>query len=517
MTGNEVGAMAKKKKQWITIIVLLAVLAASGIGYAFLSGKQAGKQDQDTADTQEISLYSVKAEEITKIRFVNSSQDMTLVKEEDIWKDSADPDFPVNQEYVETMIEEAGELTASQLVVENPDDLSQYELDQPPYTVEITDQSGTVKKLAIGMESVAAGGCYAYVDQADKVYVIASNITDHFDYTHGEMMVLPEAPDITAEYVTGYDLVAAKGESFAAQYRETKAEYADVDGWDITRAYGTTVPGSGDSLQALFAGLTNMEPTEGVAYHATPKLLKQYGLADPAYTLDVEYYTVESEDPENPSATAETQEEQKKTEHHYQICIGAQNDQEDQYYVSVDGADGIYLMPAETIDALVSVNAFDYVSKPIHTARMETLQSIRFTYQGQKHEITVTKKEVENGISEDGSTVYDYTIFSDGSEIDEKTFQTEYSSIFGSLVYSREIDNKIKGKGQEAQADMTIVTDQRKVTLRFLPYDGNNFYRVEQDGTCYFLADINVVDNAMEQLLSIETEKDTSTAEPSEG
>lgn len=503
--------MSKKKKQLITIIVLLVVLAASGIGYTMLSKHQADKEKQDAADaqdTQEIKLYSMKAEEITQIRFINSNQDMTLVKKDGVWKDSADPDFPVNQEYVESMIDETGELTASQLVVENPEDLSQYELDQPPYSVEITNQSGEIKKLVIGMESIAAGGCYAYVDQADKIYVIASNITDYLDYTHGEMMEVPEAPDITAEYVTGYDLTSAKGKSFAAKYHETKAEYADVDGWDITRAYGITMPGSKDSLQTLFGGLTNMKSSEGVAYHATPELLKQYGLSDPAYILDVDYYTVEEEDTEDLSEEDTENKEQTKTDHHYQISIGAKNDQEDQYYVSVDGVDGIYLMSAETIDALVEINAFDYVSRPLHTPTMETLQSIEFTYQGQKHEIKVTKKEVENGISEDGSPVYDYTIMSDGKEIGEQEFQSAYSSIFGNLIYSKEIDNKIKGKGQKAQADMTVVTDQRKVTFRFLPYDGNNFYRVEQDGKCYLLVDINVVENAMEQLLAMKTVED---------
>ena len=52
---------------------------------------------------------------------------------------------------------------------------------------------------------------------------------------------------------------------------------------------------------------------------------------------------------------------------------------------------------------------------------------------------------------------------------------------------------------------MTIVTEKRKMNLQFLPYDGNNFYRVEQDGSCNFLADINVVEKAMKQLLEVDT------------
>ncbi|MDE6850909.1 MAG: DUF4340 domain-containing protein, partial [Lachnospiraceae bacterium] len=205
------------------------------------------------------------------------------------------------------------------------------------------------------------------------------------------------------------------------------------------------------------------------------------------------------------------------TPHHYRLSVGSHNDQEDQYYVSVDGSDGIYLMSAETIDALVDINAFDYISKPMHKPVMESLQNIRFTCQGQEHEIKVTKKEVENGISEDGSTVYDYTILLDEkTELDEYDFQDVYSSAFNSLVYSRERDNTIKGEGQEVQASMTIVTDKREIDLQFLPYDGNNFYRVEQNGICNFLVDMNVVENVMKQLLSVETVEEAKAKETQE-
>lgn len=496
--------MSKKKRQFITIIVLFVVLAASGVGYFAASKYQAGKENSETETAEEeIKLLSMKTEEITKIHFINANQDMTLIKEGDRWQDSSDAKFPVNQDYVEAMLEDVAELTATKLVVEEPEDLVQYELDPPNYKIEITNQSGETKLLAIGQESVAAEGCYAYVDQADKIYTIASNMTGDFDYTRNEMMEIPEAPYISAEYVTGYSLRSATGKSFVAKYDATKAEYADVDGWDISKAYKNTVAGSGEALQTLFSGLTSLEATEGVAYQSTKKLLKQYGLSEPAYVLDIDYYTVEEDSEEDTSE--DTISEEDKTYHHYQISVGALNDTEDQYYVSIDGTEGIYLMSAETLDTLVDINAFDYISKPMYTLAMETLQSIQFEYQGKQHQIKVSKKEVENAISEDDSIVYDYTILLDGTELDENTFKSTCSSVFSSLVYSGEVDNTLKGKGEKAQASMTITTDQGKIALQFLPYDGNNFYRVEKDGTCQFLTDINVVESAMEQLLSVKT------------
>lgn len=509
--------MSKKKRQVITILILVLVLAASGVGYAVLSKQQTKREKQEAEkeqEAEEITLYSMKEEEITQIYFKNSSQEMTLKKDGERWKDSTDADFPVNQEYVQEMAEEAGTLTASQLVVKDPENLSEYTLDKPLYTIELTNQSGEKKRLVIGEESVAAGGCYAYVDQAGPVYVIASNLTDYFDYTRNEMMEIPDSPAITAEYVTGFELKPAKGKAFAAKYSETEAEFSDVEGWDITKPYQKAVPGSKEALQTLFAGLTDLEPTEGVAYRSTPKLLQQYGLAEPQYVLDVDYDTVEGEESTDGSQE-ESEASQTRTPHHYRISIGSQNDKEDHYFVSIDGSDGIYLMPVETIDALVDLDAFAYVYRQLHKPVMETLQEIRFTNnQGQEHQIKVSKKEVENGISEDGSTVYDYTILLDGkTELDEYSFQDVYASVFNGLIYSRERADATKGQDQKAQASMTIVTDKREYNLKFLPYDGNNFYRVEQDGICNFLVDINVVEQAMDQILSAETVEEAKAKE----
>lgn len=520
--------MSKQKRQLITILSLCLLLVIAGIGYVMASKYQKGKEQADKAEeTKEIELYSLQREDITKLRFVNASHEMVLVKEGDIWKDESDAAFPVNQEYVEAMLDDTAAMSATKLVVEHPKDIKQYELETPNYTIELTDKNGESKVLVIGMESAAAEGCYAYVDQADKIYVIPSNITGDFDYTRNQMMEVPEAPEINAEYVTAYSVKPAEGKAFAAGYDDKKAEYSDVDGWDISGAYAKTVPGSKEALQGLFGGLASMQPSEGVAYQATEKLLKQYGLAKPSYVIEVDYYTVEGEKTDGAESPAEATptpapEEQKKTEHYYRLSVGAMDDTEENYYVSVDGSEGIYKMPVDTINALTEINAFDYVSKTMHKAQAESLQSISFTYQGKAHEIKVTKKEVENGISEDGSPVYDYTILLDGTtELDEHAFLADYSSIFSSLVYSREIGNEMKGadKGTEPAETMKIITDSSTTELEFIPYDGKNFYEVMTShgkNSYSFLADINVVENAMKQLLDIKTLEEAKAEEAAE-
>ena len=53
---------------------------------------------------------------------------------------------------------------------------------------------------------------------------------------------------------------------------------------------------------------------------------------------------------------------------------------------------------------------------------------------------------------------------------------------------------------------LTIVyhEDKRDVTVKYLPYDGINFYRVEKSGMDYFLVDKLSVDDVIEKFKGIE-------------
>ena len=495
--------MSNKTRQMVTIIVLLILLVVAGVAYygaTVYQKKQADKEIEE--EDTEITLYAMDIDKINKIHLVTEERDVTYVKKEGIWHDESDAQFPVNQEIIADMLEDVSEVNASKLVIENPDDISQYQLDKPSYRVELEDEEGNSNLLVIGLENVAAEGYYAYVGDSKKIYAIASNVTDALDFTWGQMMALPEAPEIEAEYVTAFKMTPEKGDVFEAVYNEKRAVYKDYEGWDIRSPYKDVMPGSATALQTLFGGLAALSFNDGVAYNATKELKKQYGLDKPAYVVEVSYYTVE----ETPGTdvTDATQVEEKKTEHVYQLSVGAKDDLEENYYVSVQGEKGIYRMPVENIDNLVEIDAFETLCKTPHKADVDTLQEIVLTQGGKSNKITMTKEEVENAISEDNSPVYNYFVKLDGKEVDDDTFRTTYTNVFGELVYRGEIDNSVKTVGNKPTQTIKIKTDDRELTMKFLPYDGVNFYRIEVDGKCLFLVDKNVADKVFTKLLASE-------------
>lgn len=495
--------MSNKTKQKVTVIGLLVLLVAMGIGYFAVTARQQKKADKESDSAEEsIALYSMEADKIKKLHLVTENLDATYVKKDGIWQDSSDTDFPVNQEMIAEILDDVAAVNATKLVIENPDDISQYQLDKPTYQIELEDEGGKSHSLTIGMESVAAEGYYAFADDAGKVYAIGSGTTSSLNVTKGEMMELPETPDIAAEYVTAFKMTPAKGNAFEAVYQENTAQYKDYEGWDIKHAYRQTMPGSASALQSLFAGLSALTCTDGVEYQATEKQRKQYGLEKPAYVLDISYYTVETTEEETTS-TATEQQEGKKTEHVYQMQVGAKDDTEENYYVSIQGEKGIYRMSADLIDGLVTINAFDMLCKTPYKANVDTLQEIVLTQNGKTHKITMRKEEVKNAISENNLPVYNYFVQLDGKDVEDETFRTAYYNVFDELQYRGAVDKKdAKASGKKAVQTIKIKTDDRELTLKFLPWDGVNFYRIEVDGECLFTVDKNVADKVFTKLLA---------------
>lgn len=494
--------MSNKTRQLVTIIGLVVLLLVMGIGYYAATAWQQKKADKESENAQdEITLYSMDKEKVNKLHLVTTELDVTYVKKNDVWQDSSDTEFPVNQEMIAEMLEDVAEVNATKLVADNPDDISQYQLDKPLYQVELEDEEGNTHSLDIGMESVAAEGYYVRMGDDSKVYVIASSKTSSLMVTKNEMMVLPESPDITADYVTAFKVTPAKGTAFEAVYNDKNAVYKDYEGWDIKYAYKQTMPGSASALQTLFSTLAGLSYSDGVAYKTTKQLNKQYGLDKPAYTLEVSYYTVEQTEETESAATEET--EEKRTEHFYKLSVGAKDDLEENYYVSVQGEEGIYRIPADTIESLVNITPFDMLCKTPYKANVDTLQKIVLIQNGKSHTITMKKEEVKNAISEDNKPVYNYFVQLDGKDVEDEPFRAAYYNVFDALVYRGTIDaSDKKAAGSKAEQTVKIITDDRQLTLEFLPWDGVNFYRIRVDGNCLFTVDKNVADKIFTKLLA---------------
>ena len=141
-----------KKKQTILAMVLALALI---LGAGFLLSRKSSQAPAAQDSTEDLSIS------VGGSLTVNG---LTFTKAGDAWVYSADPDFPLSQDKLNTMVETLEGLEADR-ALENPGSLSQYGLDKPLATV----TAGPVT-LSIGSDNAMNGGRYFSLGNG-RVYI----------------------------------------------------------------------------------------------------------------------------------------------------------------------------------------------------------------------------------------------------------------------------------------------------------------------------------------------------------
>lgn len=324
--------MSKRKKQQIgTITLLCAILAGVAVGCVFADKY---KQKKEAAEeSTDIALYALEEDNIVKLHYANSTADLTLLKENDVWKLADDKDFPVEQSVAERMMEAVTTVSAKRVVTKECENLSQYELDEPVLSISFEDATGKEYHISYGMESMVAGGSYAYTDSEKEIYIMDTDMISEFQYTRNQLMQLPKLPQPEEDELISYKVKSKKGKKFSAVFAEgeetKKKEDEETDD-------GETEETENNLAEELASYLIDLSFEEGVSYAASSEELEQYHLKNPEYVITLRYNDSDDE------------------EKQLQLEIGS-FDERGYYYASCEGEEGIYLLDADMAENLISV------------------------------------------------------------------------------------------------------------------------------------------------------------------
>ena len=162
-----------RKKQWIILVIALAAIVAVSAG---LNGYQK-KQDQKAAQQEEDEkVYALQftSDDVTGISYEYSGETLEFTKTDDTWSCNADPTVQIDADKMKTMLSSLGSMTADS-TVENPEDVSEYGIDQPTQQVTLNFSDGSEKTLTFGTENEIVGGTYVQVSGDDNVYLVGSS------------------------------------------------------------------------------------------------------------------------------------------------------------------------------------------------------------------------------------------------------------------------------------------------------------------------------------------------------
>lgn len=329
-------------KQTKTLAALAAALVVCGGAYAAL--RVWNDQQAQVDDT----VYVTQLSDFTALSFTNAQGELSFTKAEDAWQYDGDASFPADQEAVEDLAEQIGSLAAIR-VIDDPEDLSAYGLDEPTLQASVTAGDGTAVTLLLG--DMSDSYCYAKRTDSDTVYTVSTDLPENLESLELlDLAAIPGFPDLGTDTISsltwesgGTTLTLTKAEAEtagtesgdssadASSSSEESAEEAEP-AWDVN---GTAIPSDNSTFASLMAQISSLAFDACYDYKGEADTLAECGLDTPVGVLTVTYGEGET----------------------LTLTIGALDGTGDSYYAQLSDDQAVYLLSADSVDTIISLSA----------------------------------------------------------------------------------------------------------------------------------------------------------------
>ena len=301
--------MNKKIRNLIISGVLLLILVGVLLLLLFLPKDSTEEEESSTYSytSNSVELFTREPEELTDITIENESGTLALHQEQQ--GEDEDPLYSVDgledvdqNDQASDVFDSLDSLYASQLVEENPSDLTKYGVDDPSATITIQYDDGSKNVLYYGDTLPTGTGCYAMVNDDPNVYALSSSVapfgelvlTDFVDTTVIETWTAPEdseatAPEIRSMTVVGGALTDVIGDtpfSFEmGEYNDELASYGmSGSTWQITSPVKADL--HYENTETIRNAVSGLSADSVAAIHPDEAMRTEYGFDAPYATVD---------------------------------------------------------------------------------------------------------------------------------------------------------------------------------------------------------------------------------------
>jgi hypothetical protein len=289
---EEKSLMKKKSVNLITAVGVLVVLSGAYVGVKAYVAKQEAA-DTESAEEENPEIISIASADVKSIKFVIDKKEVTFEKDGDSWVKSDETGFPVDQGKIDTLVSSLNSIKAER-TLENVEDASEYELDQPDNTITVTTEDGETTVIQLGMENDSTSQEYIDLNKdSSTVYVVSNSTFSSFEgtlYDFAKSGVFPTVDSSTVSKIS----VDGKDSSYVVE--KDKNNF-----WNIT-GDGETEKADSAKATSLASTLSSVAYASYVNYNCAEDELSQYGLDKPYAEITVDYQEKvekESTDDEN--------------------------------------------------------------------------------------------------------------------------------------------------------------------------------------------------------------------------
>ncbi len=334
----------KKKKKGNSLLILLLVLVVLIAGYfgvvKYVEYSDEKAIQESLAEEEANTPYLNKIDAFVAVSYTNQTETLhfTLDQETSQWSSTEVPDFPVSSDSF-SVVAGALEMLAGQRKLENvtEEDLEEYGLDSPAYTVEAQDADGNVFTMYIGGQNATTGDYYAQVEGENAtVYTISSDLVSYLEYGLYDLIQMETYPSITEDTLQKLEFISETG-SIAMERQEeeteTEEETESQTAEEETVQWSVTGDAAADDLISM---VSQISFDSCVDYKVTEDTRETYGFDDPAGELTVTY-TTSSGDVETVTLT-----------------IGGYDEETESYYCLMNDSAMVNLVSASAFSTVIT-------------------------------------------------------------------------------------------------------------------------------------------------------------------
>ena len=287
--------MKKKSVNLITAVGVLVVLSGAYVGVKAYVAKQEAA-DTESAEEENPEIISIASADVKSIKFVIDKKEVTFEKDGDSWVKSDETAFPVDQDKIDTLVSALSSIKAER-TLENVEDASEYELDQPENTITVTTEDGETTVIQLGMENDSTSQEYIDLNKdSSTVYVVSNSTFSSFEGTLYDFAKSGAFPTIDSSTVSKIS-VDGKDSSYVVEKDENNF-------WNIT-GDGETEKADSAKATSLVSALSSMAYASYVNYNCAEDELSQYGLDKPYAEIAVDYQEEVEKEPTDDENEAE--------------------------------------------------------------------------------------------------------------------------------------------------------------------------------------------------------------------
>ena len=499
----------KRKKN--LLLLGATVLVLGGVIVAEL----AVNRHVDSINNTDVEVLAISPEDVEEVKWTYESTTLDFKKTEDTWYSTDDETFPVDQDRLNTFLENFSSVHAD-FVIEDVEDYDQYGLQNPQCTMTITSSEG---ETTIKMGDYSSMDSKRYITLDDgTVYLITKDLLEDMKSDRDEFMQQDELGD----YVE-VDSFKVSGENdLNLVYDEKNHTYSSSYHYYLLK--DSDYKALSDSLTESYEGnITDLTLTDYVTYQASEDDLKKYGLDDPVMTIEVsgqakestedsedassedltdsdedsyeDYYDSEETDAEasqTEETDAEEVEEEDLIEKAYTLKIGKKGSK---YYANVDGSSIIYNFDSEVYENLKDGSYDTLRPTEVVSLNWNKVDQLSWRSDDQEYTIEVSHSGDENTYKFDGNEVeFDDTITAVNA-LSVNSFEDTKPEKNLELSLNLTVE-----AGEDAASDVEETTE---ISLEIYQYDGENCILVVDGENTGLIARDQMVDlkEALEKLV----------------